>query len=62
VPDAATPAKNKSESPGRPKTIGRPVSTKRMVKIPIRPKELIAFSAEKIPLSAGYRAGVVFMV
>jgi hypothetical protein len=32
-----------------------------MVKIPIKPKELIAFSAEKIPMGAGYRAGVGWM-
>jgi hypothetical protein len=47
VPDAASPAMNKSESPGNPMTIGIPVSTKRIKKIPANPNEFMADSALK---------------
>jgi hypothetical protein len=36
--DAATPARNSSESPGKKKPMSRPVSAKRIAQTPIRPK------------------------
>ena len=42
VPDAATPPIKRSESPGRPRTSGRPVSRKRIAKIPAKPNVLMA--------------------
>jgi hypothetical protein len=38
APEAPTPARNKSESPGKNKPINKPVSIKIMARMPISPR------------------------
>jgi hypothetical protein len=40
VPEAAMPATNKRESPGKARPINKPVSANKIAKIPIKPRSV----------------------